>query len=155
MLLPGSSDASSVLAKITALAIKVALLLGLPRTAVATTTAATGLTADMPLPVPQLVLPPGNSKLLPAVLLLLLLLLLPPDMDMEHTPLMPILPAWQLLVWPLHHHPRVCLLWVAMVVLVALHLPLLLVMGLLLHLPATSPHPRLPLREQFSSSVDP
>lgn len=99
MLLPGSSDASRVLATITALAIKVVLLLGLLRTAVATTTAATGLMADMPLPVPQLVLPPGNSKLLPVVLLLLLLLLpLPLDMDMDHTPVMPTLPAWQLLV---------------------------------------------------------
>jgi hypothetical protein len=154
MLPPGSSDVSSVLATITALAIKVVLLLGLLRTAVATTTAATGLMADMPLPVPQLVLPPGNSKLLPAVLPLLLLLL-PLDMDMEHTPVMPILPAWQLLVWPLPRHPLVCLLWVVMAVLAALHLPLLLVMGLLLRLPATSPHPRLPLREQFSNSVDP
>jgi hypothetical protein len=92
MLHLGSSDVSSGLATITALVIKVVLLLGLPRTAVATTTA-TDLRADMPLLVLQLVLLPGNSKLLPVVPLPLLPL--PLVMDTELTPVMPILLAWQ------------------------------------------------------------
>jgi hypothetical protein len=118
-------------------------------------TTATDLKVDTLLLAPQPVLPLGNSKLLPVVLLLLLPLLpLLLDTDTEPTQDMLILLVWQPPVWQPRHHLRVCLLWVVMAALAALHHPHLLLMGRLLHLPATSPRLRLPLREQLSSSAE-
>jgi len=144
MLLPGSSDVSTVLGTITGLAIKVVPPPGLPKTAAATTTAMDLMVDTLP-PVLQLAPPPGNSTPLPLVLSLRLLQLLRfPVMDTEHMLVMLILLAWQL-----RRHLLVCLLWVAMVAPAALHLPRLLVMDLLLPLPVTSHHPRLRRREQL------
>lgn len=149
MLLPGSSDVRTVPGTITDLATKVVPRPGLPKTAVATTTAM-DLMVDTPPLVLQLALPPGNSKPLPLVLSLPLLRLLRfPVTDTEHMQVMLILLAWQH-----RRHLLVCLLWVAIAAPAVRHLPRLLVMDLLLPLPVTSPHPRLRLREQLSSSVD-